>query len=147
MLLTEIIKTIHLLLAISLIGLVATSSFFLYRSQQQGIALLQLSNRCDRLLLSLIFIAGLTGSLLVLPRHYTFHTPWINAAFIFLTIAFALLSYASYSKSKNTRNKCIKHNGRIKFYYGYQFMYFIILVILVCITHDAVMKQTMLTFL
>jgi len=81
----------------------------------------------------MILIAMLLGTLLVLPKHYTFHTPWIQAAYFFVGILFlAILLLASIIKKK--KNITQKH-----FWQG---AYLFLIIILICIIRDAVMKTS-----
>jgi uncharacterized membrane protein YozB (DUF420 family) len=82
-----------------------------------------------RIILWLSLFALITGTLLVHPKNFTFHTPWIKAAYLLL-IAFSLgiLMLKKYIINP----------------YLLRFSYFILLIILIFITHDAVTKTTFL---
>jgi uncharacterized membrane protein SirB2 len=72
--------------------------------------------------------AILTGTLLVYPKHFTFHTPWIQAAYLLVTIfSLGILTL----QKKNKIPRLIK-----------LFSYLILIVILIGVIHDAVTKST-----
>lgn len=84
-------------------------------------------------MLGLVLIAMLLGTLLVIPKHYTFHTAWIQAAYIFAGVLFlALLGLINILKKK-------KNIIQKRFW---QAAYLFLIVILICVIRDAVTKTS-----
>lgn len=79
--------------------------------------------------------AGLTGTLLVPLRHYTFHTPWIQAAFVLLSVF--LLLVILFVPRKNQSQKIPSRSRWLG-------LGVVLGMILVVIIHDAVTKTTFL---
>ena len=119
-----LLKFIHIILAL---GLVGTAIYCVV-----AVGLKKSHTLLKQVLLLLAFLALLTGSLLVLPKHYSFTTPWIQAAYA-LVMVFALLvtSLLVWNKKRG-----IHHRGW--WIMGYVFL----IVLLVMIIHDAVTKST-----
>jgi len=128
------LKFLHLIITLGLLGSamyclilvgskkIVTASF----NQQHSIA------RANKLMLVLVFLAAITGTFLVYPKHFTFHTPWIQAAYV-LVILFSLILVALlFFKTKYTSR-----------WIG-QSVYLLLIVLLICIVHDAVTKTTFL---
>ncbi len=123
--LVDILKYIHILLVLTLSGLLLSNVCY------------QLKAHVDFSTLFVIMSLLLTGGLLVSPKGYTFTTPWINAAFIFSTML-ALQSYLSiYIKKNFTALKFKKFILLLKA--NYTIMIFVFFVII----HDAVTKQVL----
>lgn len=76
-------------------------------------------------------LAAVTGVLLVYPRHFTFHTPWIQAAILGTTTVFMLLIIFF------PRNALEKPNKK-------RFLCIVLIPLLMIIVHDAVTKHTFL---
>ena len=131
--LVNIVKFLHMLCVLGLFG--AT----LYCLLQTGSKKLALANtrlqekitRMNQLLLGLGSLALLSGTLLVYPKHFTFHTPWIQAAYV-LVIVFGL----GIAALLILRKKMVAHR-RLQ-----RVAYLALIVILIAITHDAVTKTT-----
>lgn len=81
-----------------------------------------LTGRTNSILLLFCLLAAVTGTFLVYPKHYTFHTPWIQAAYA-LTLLVSLGIGVMLAKKKSSR-----------------LIFFILIVALILITHDAVTK-------
>lgn len=110
------IKFLHILTALSLMGVV------LLGITNQKFHFLQ------KIFLILGFIAFISGSALVYPSHFTFHTPWIMAAYLLLG-TFALITLL------------LKKIKNIKIATG---LYILLFFILTFVIHDAVLKSTFL---
>lgn len=118
----HITKFIHILIALGLIG-ITTYCFFYLRP-----ANLKTTTQINKIILILSAIALITGTLLIHPKHYTFHTHWIQAAYLFLAFFFFIIMTLLYFKSKLVwLNKLT---------------YLFLVTILIVITHDAVTKTT-----
>lgn len=133
-LLVNLTKFIHLLCVLGLLSCV----LFCMRLIGSGISdtTLHNLNRLNTFILQLSLVAMLSGTLLVYPKHFTFHTPWIQAAYLFLILFCCgiFLLKISLKKIKITRGK----------QYGCTAIYFLLFTILIFITHDAVTKTTFL---
>jgi uncharacterized membrane protein len=89
--LVNIVKFIHLLFVLGLLGstvycltLIGSKKFALANTH-----LHEKITRLNKLLFSFGLLAMLTGTFLVYPKHFTFHTPWIQAAYM-LVISFSI---------------------------------------------------------
>ena len=129
--LTSFIKFIHLLAALGLLGL-TISCWILVGAKNFSDLQNDIFSRFNKIILSLGALAMVTGTLLVYPKHFTFHTPWIQAAYLLLLIfcgmIFSLLLYKT--KRKNS--------------WIWRCIYFVAIIILIGIVRDAVMKTTFL---
>lgn len=76
--------------------------------------------------ISIGVLAGVTGSLLIYPKHYTLHTHWIIAAYLLLASFILLILYSHKIRSRTA-------------WVGFCTLS---LLILITIVHDAVLKQT-----
>src|SRR5687767_2146099 len=81
--LTHVLKFIHVLLTLSLVGITlacfilsVTNLYFQKRSDHRDIII-----PLSRLMLWLLTLAILTGTLFIYPTHFTLQTPWIKAAY------------------------------------------------------------------
>jgi len=117
------IKFLHLLIAL---GLLSLTTYGVTLNKFQSL------HRISYWLLALFPFAILTGTLLIYPKHYTFHTPWIVAAYFFSSFILMILIILLFFKEK------------LKNRVAWQFFYLIILLILMIIAHDAVTKTTFL---
>ena len=97
---------------------------FVYRSDTH------LLKRFNKFLLLLAPMAMLTGSLLVYPKHFTFHTPWIQAALLcsslFMMIVLFLIIFQNKIRSK----------------FAISMIYVLLFAILLIIAYDTVTKNT-----
>lgn len=107
------IKFIHILCALGLLGGTTYS-------------LVAVTRQLNKIFLLAAGLAILTGTILIYPTHFTFHTPWIIAAYL-LTFAYILGIRLSLFLKKPTR-----------------LLYFILIMVLILIVHDAVTKTTLL---
>ena len=133
--LINFLKFFHILLTLGLIGstfycllLITNKKFFSAPLAKTTITLTQL----NKIILTLLFFAVLTGTFLVYPKNFTFHTPWIQAAYLFVFIfgvgIFSLIIQ---------RNKLTK-------VLLWRATYLFLILILIGITHDAVTKSSLL---
>lgn len=120
------IKFIHVLCALSLLGLTGYCVTRIGDSYDN-----KKLNHLNKNLLIISVIALLTGTLLVYPKHFTFHTLWIQTAYLLL-ITYCLIIMIF--KEKITK----PWTGRS--------LYTLLMIILILITHDAVTKNTVLSF-
>lgn len=117
------LKFLHVLIALSLLG----STFYCIAFARPKSAY---TIRINNILLLFVFLALLTGTLLIYPKHFTFQTPWIMAAYLLLLVFSSGLLLLNKIKFKiQSVNKLI-----------YIFLFFV----LILITHDAVTKTTFL---
>lgn len=128
MLLTNILKFVHLLLTL---GLLSSTIYCVTQvvskqwSLADGIML-----RMHKGILVQIVLVAITGTFLVYPKGFTFHTPWIQAAYIFITLfTLGILSLIFFRK-------------KIKYSWMGCLVYLVLMAILIGIVHDAVMKET-----
>jgi len=124
----NIIKFAHILLALSLLGLTTYCLSLTNAKHRTELVFI------NKNLLIIGFFALLTGSLLVYPKHFNFHTPWIQAAYLLLII------YGI------TIGLCIKFSKKIAQTWIGRCIYLTLIAILMIIIHDAVMKDTFLNF-
>jgi len=110
------IKFLHILAALSLLGVV----FLCITAKKPPLT--------QKILFILAIVALVTGTALVYPKSFTFHTPWIMAAYLLLGIFGIFVLFL---------NKI----SNIKFAKGvYIFLFFILILII----HDAISKSTVL---
>ncbi len=81
--------------------------------------------RQNRMMLWLLVLTIATGTLLVYPKHYTFHTPWIQAAYVLAV----LFGAGVWMLKKFPQNRWVSHTG-----------YVFLMILLIGIIHDAVTK-------
>lgn len=134
--LIALLKFLHLLLTLGLtsavvycVFLVATKKFALNNSyHHKRIHLL------NRAMMWLATFAILTGTLLVYPKHFTFHTVWVQTAYtlvLLFTLVLGLLMMLAKKNDRQTR-------------WLWLLAYLLLAVILVNLIHDAVTKTTLL---
>lgn len=120
------LKFLHILIALSVLGTLLYCIFSAIRQQSHTVIY--------SILLALCLFALLTGSLLVLPKHYTFTTPWIQAAYLLVAIFASCVSAIIIIKKKFQVN----HRGLSLL------AYFFLVTLIIVIIHDAVTKSTFL---
>jgi hypothetical protein len=124
-----IIKFVHVLFALSLLGLTVYCLSLTNAKYQTRLLFF------NKNLLMISFFALITGSLLVYPKHFTFHTPWIQAAYLLIIIYGIMIGlFIAFSK-KITR------------VWIWRCLYLSLIAILVIIIHDAVTKHTFLNLI
>lgn len=125
--LIDILKFLHILCALTLFGLVLFNLISLLITPKK-----MLSIHTDYFSVIVMIILFVTASFLVIPKGYTFATPWINIAFTFLTLIMIQMCLSIYLKiKKNHLKKLLTLN------YG------VMVIILMMIIHDAVSKHTL----
>lgn len=132
--LINFIKFIHILFTLALLGsttycLIVVSSRKFSRIPSVSRDTLTFLNR---MMLWCATFAILTGTLLVYPKHFTFHTPWIQTAYVLVFILGSLVSILL----------AVKKKQRIRWLWWSSYAF--LLMILIAIVHDAVTKTTFL---
>lgn len=118
---TSLLKFLHIVVALSLVGTVISCGVSAIRGKFP---------ERTRPLVALCLCALASGSLLVIPKHYTFTTPWIMAAYLLVSF-FILITVLGFFLKKNQRFLTTA-------------AYLILATLLVIIIHDAVTKSTFL---
>jgi len=132
-------KFFHILFAISLLSLVVYSLISAKKAQPNvANTFSHLSSKHEKLLLIISLLAMLTGTLLVIPKHYTFHTSWIEAAYILLTLFIGGVFVATRIKKRHINNISKKTLILMRV------IYVCLGAILLLIMHDAINKSTFL---
>lgn len=132
--LIHFLKFIHLL---STLGLLGSAIFCLALVCSKKFTAVNLNypdllTRLNKIMLVLAFFAMLTGTFLVYPKHFTFHTPWIQAAYLFVMLfSLGVLSLLLLKKKREQR-------------WLWCLSYLVLIFILIGIIHDAVTKTTFL---
>ena len=127
-----LVKFIHVLTAAGLLGAIIMA--FAHGGPGKSVPSPSWSMLRKGLIMTTL-LAGITGLLLVYPRHFTFHTAWVRAAILGVLALITLLfiffpGSASLSRHRrHTRLPCL-----------------VMIVLLVMIIHDAVTKQTLLSY-
>lgn len=132
--LIHFLKFIHLLLTLGLIGS-ALTCLALIGSKQFSSVHFDSQNtitRLNKMMLLLALLVMLTGTFLVHPKHFTFHTPWIQAAYV-LVLIFSLAIASLILFKKNLKQKWL-----------WRVTYLCLIIVLIGIIHDAVTKTTFL---
>ncbi|MDR3478294.1 MAG: hypothetical protein P4M14_09720 [Gammaproteobacteria bacterium] len=125
--LVYLLKFMHIIFALSLLG---TAVYCIV-----AVGFKKKSNlRLNKILLLLSVFALLTGSLLVIPKHYSFTTPWIQAAYILVLLFGLLVSGLLVLKKKMWLNHPT----------WWLLSYLFLTALLIIIIHDAVTKSTFL---
>ncbi|MDF1796833.1 MAG: DUF2269 family protein [Coxiellaceae bacterium] len=145
--LTYFAKWLHLCLVLLLLGgLFASYGFTLaaMRSSRTGLRQQVVSLSCwgSRAVWVAMAVLAITGTLLVHPRGYTFQTPWINAAYLFLALA-AFCLYVIHFLKQQLLNQRSASIYTLVFYHVLNMVLFITLIV---IAYEAVSKQTFLRF-
>ncbi|MEO8402053.1 MAG: hypothetical protein ABI597_09715, partial [Gammaproteobacteria bacterium] len=123
------IKFFHLLMVLGVLG----STFFcLVLIASNNPAWQNTVRRFNKAMLCFALLAMTSGTLLVYPKHYTFHTPWIMAAY-FLVLIFVgvVLMLRMLMKKSGAR-------------WLWASVYLFLLLPLAVLIHDAVSKTTVL---
>lgn len=140
------LKFIHIIFALSLLG----STIYclaLVGSRQFGLRSISQSdkiNRLNGLLLAMSFFALITGTVLVHPTHFTFHTPWIRAAYLLVVVfGLSVIALMSLKKKRILPSQADKISGMQQ--WAWRFAYLALVIILILVVHDAVTKTTFLS--
>lgn len=123
-----LIKFIHIISALSLLGITMYCLVFIIKTKTIPLPLIH------KRLLYISLLAMLTGTLLIYPKHFSFATPWIQAAYI-LVICYASF-VALFNRYRDTF--LFKYQGIISI------SYVLLIVLLIIVIHDAVTKSTFL---
>lgn len=130
-----LIKFSHLVLALGIFGMLvccmlATFKQHLVTYNNQTLINIELG------IVIMMGIGMVTGALLTYPRGFTFHTPWIRAAFELLTVSIVMLGLQILWRRKATISPV--RQGL------FRFNYVLILVMMILVIHDAITKHTWL---
>ena len=124
----NIYKFLHILSMLCLCALILFNTAQAFGQKQY-----QTTVKLDALCFVFIACLYLTGAALVMPKGFTFSTPWIQAAFAFISILSIQIGLSIYLKLFNfSKLKTILNLN-----------YTLMLLILVVIIHDAVTKHTL----
>lgn len=134
---TEFIKTIHLIIVMLLIGSMASLMVLSFKAAQEWHKARYL---VLRILLWLLLFTTITGTLLVHPRHFTFHTHWIIAAYALVLLCGGLLHYPYRQQRKLTRSALAY---TLKGIWLERTILLISMLGFIMVIHDAVAKQTL----
>jgi hypothetical protein len=140
--LIHFLKFIHILITVSLLGavifcviLISSKKFtlrdFYCNNNVTGI---------NKIILWLSVLTILTGTFLVYPKHFTFHTPWIQAAYILILVFSSAIGSLLWIRKKKQLAALLPQFQR----WLWLFVYGLLTLILVGIIHDAVTKTTFL---
>ena len=121
------LKFFHLILALGILGLAITCFCMLTVVKEYNH---RLFIRFNTLIISLSLLAMLTGTFLVYPKHFNFHTPWIVAAYTLLGVFIAGVGFLIWVARKRFAR------------WIWQLVYLVLIIMLVLIVHDAVTKTT-----
>jgi cytochrome bd-type quinol oxidase subunit 2 len=124
----NLIKFIHLLCTLSLLG--GTLFCFATAGKYKSIA----SPLFHKIILYTCIAALLTGTLLVYPKHFTFHTPWIQAAYLLVFLYATIIILLNKFRDSSIYQYRIPILGT----------YFSLIILLILVIHDAVTKITFL---
>ncbi len=127
-----------MLISISVLGGVITAYALSLPRCHLPIDKASLSLRLDSVLLALLVLVAISGTYLVQLKGFTFHTPWVQAAYLLVIIAMISLGFII---NKKYRNKRILTSSPL-----FQGVYLLLFLLMVIITHDAVTKNTLLHF-
>lgn len=132
------LKAFHLLLATLLLGIQIFNYLLVSLTKNQSVAQVTLRTACkiDTAIVALMIVVFISGTLIVPIYHWNYQTPWISAAYLFLTITTLLWVTNIYLKKRWINGK--KH---IKLFHICNIF---IIVLLLIIIKDAVTKKTWL---
>ncbi len=119
-----LVKFLHLIFALSLLG-GTLYSFLAVNSKKFKFRFMNI-----HLLIFSVF-AAITGTFLIYPAHFTFQTPWIQAAYLLLSIFVAAIMGIIFFGNREKK-------------FLLRALYFILFFVLMLIVHDAVVKGTFL---
>jgi uncharacterized membrane protein YozB (DUF420 family) len=123
--LTYFIKFFHLLCALGLFGIVFLCCL---QCRTTNHSRFNGNDALHRILWYLSIFALLTGTFLVYPQSFTFHTPWIKAAYLLISLCIFIILFLNKLQLKNKKILLS--------------IYFTLSIFLVLIAHDAVRKST-----
>lgn len=135
--LVNFIKFIHLLLTLGLLG---SASYCLTLIGSKTTSIHNFI-RLNQIMLLLCILAMLTGTFLVIPKQFTFHTPWIQAAYLLLLVVGLGIFSIVLLKKKRLPKKTTMELPRTDCIV-WRLAYFVLILLLIGIIHDAVTKTT-----
>jgi uncharacterized membrane protein len=136
----ELIKFIHVMLGVTLLGILVASYFYNVISSRSSVSeagpfILKLAIRVDTfIILPMIGILIATGALLTHLLKIPPRTPWILSAYLFMSIVTVLVMINWRLKANNAQRSLLFH-----------LVSWLIFIGLCFIIHDAVMHATLLT--
>ncbi|MES2219296.1 MAG: hypothetical protein V4501_12910 [Pseudomonadota bacterium] len=133
----NLLKFVHMLLILSLTG-ATMYCLVLVASQKFALTPTYIENKIyllNRIILWTATFAILTGTLLVYPKNFTFHTEWIQAAYGLAALFTSTLGLLIWLAKK----------GHQQSKWLWLLAYLFLAVILVIAIHDAVTKTTLLS--
>lgn len=135
--LIALIKFFHVLVAMSILCFTGFCIFQVNRNTHLNTKLSSL----NKLLLLLSLLSLFTGTLLVRPEHFNFHTHWILAAYYLLVIfILCIVLILQLRKKYLLSNQAMNAKQR----YVWRTLYLLLFIILLLITHDAINQATFL---
>jgi uncharacterized membrane protein YozB (DUF420 family) len=142
---TPLIKFIHLLFALGVFSL-TVYCFALIGSRKFVLTDINQPDKFNRLNIVIVIFSLftlITGTFLVYPKHFTFHTPWIQAAYLFtLLLALMICLLINLKKKRVALDGKISRLQRLL----WRCAYLAFIIILIAVVHDAVTKTTILEF-
>ncbi len=139
------LKAFHVLIGVSLLGLLAAEYFYLLLASRDEKLLrktLRFSLAIDAVILLIIIVLFFSGYFLMGHYHFTTHTPWIRAAFILLFLTMLCWLFTVVVKMLNYRNA--DNQPTFRFHWLFHACYIMMFILIILIIHDAVMKSTFL---
>ncbi len=131
-----LLKTLHLLITTTLIGFTLANYFYYtinLSKNEMRVFVKKLSLQADYLIIfPLLILSFISGTILIIRFGLSFQTPWLEAAFILLTVV--LLLQAAVTGLKHY----LKKTFVIHCLYG------LMLITYLMIIHDAVLQKTYL---
>jgi len=128
-----LIKFIHVFIAMSILGCAITGFVKVSGKHLTSFKLAQ-CHKLNKIILSLLLCGMILGTALVYPKHYTFHTPWIQAAYLFIAIVILMLGFLRYLIKRQM----------VKTRIFWQLAYGLLIMMIGFVIRDAVMKSTWL---
>lgn len=130
--LIHFLKFFHVLITVGLLGSALYCLILIFSKKAAPAHCVQHDQvTCmNKIMLLLLVLAMLTGTFLVYPKQFTFHTHWIQAAYFLSLLCIFGISLLILFKKK------------IKMRSVWMFSYLVLIVILIGIIHDAVTKST-----
>ncbi len=130
----SILKFIHLLFALGLLGLAICCLVLISSKKSLIVSEVQINlfTSINKIMLGFALFAALTGTLLVYPKHFTFHTPWVIAAYLLVIVFCLLISVLLILKNKQRQH------------WLWWWIYTVLPILLIVMVHDAVTKSTFL---
>ncbi len=130
------LKTLHLLIATLILGTQVINYCLIPLSQKHGNGdmTVKIAIIIDTIIVALLLAMFISGTVIVPLYHWNYHTPWIKAAYIFLTITTALW-IANIFLKKSFLNKKPQ-------YFLFHVINISLIILLIVIMNDAITKNT-----